>query len=40
LRDLLKRNHDDRVMDYLQKIGDADDEDLMNTKDAGVGALR
>ena len=31
LRDLLKRNHDDRVQDYLTKMNEESQEDVMNT---------
>jgi hypothetical protein len=30
LKDLLKRNHDDRVQDYLTKMNEESAEDLMN----------
>lgn len=32
LRDLLRRNHDDRVQDYLAKMDQENQEDLLNTK--------
>ena len=31
LKDLLKRNHDDRVQDYLTKMNEESQEDVMNT---------
>lgn len=34
LRDLLKRNHDDRVQDYLQKMNEESADDLMNPSTA------
>jgi hypothetical protein len=38
LRDLLQRNHNDRVQDYLEKMGQTNPDDLMNTnKDATAG---
>lgn len=30
LKDLLKRNHDDRVQDYLTKMNEESADDLMN----------
>ena len=37
LRDLLRRNHDDRVQDYLAKMDQQNQDELMNTKTMDMG---